>query len=157
MKILNAAPGFSSQLSEQETKNFLKNSKLNIHLGTLDEKNRPNIHPVWYHYDDLNNRLYIETSKASKKMSNVKNNKTVYFCIDEPYIPYKGVRGRGKVVIHEEIRFNVSIAEKIMVKYLGDVNHPMAVQLLNHVKNGDSYILEIIPNYYSTWDTSKSV
>jgi uncharacterized pyridoxamine 5'-phosphate oxidase family protein len=155
MRILNAAPGMSLPLTEQEIKDFLTNSKLNVHLGTIDEKQEPNIHPAWYYFDNLNNKLFVETSKSSKKMSNIKNNKTVYFCIDEPNLPYKGVRGKGNVKVHEHIDFNVPIAERIMIRYLKDLEHPMAKQLLNHIKNGDSVILEITPEYYSTWDNSK--
>jgi hypothetical protein len=40
----------------------------------------------------------------------------VYFCIDEPIPQYKGVRGKGSAKIHEDINFNVPIAEKIMVQ-----------------------------------------
>ena len=69
MKILNANPGFGSPLNEQEVKDFLANSKLNVHLGTVDEKQEPNIHPIWYYFDTLNNKLYVETSKSSKKIS----------------------------------------------------------------------------------------
>jgi uncharacterized pyridoxamine 5'-phosphate oxidase family protein len=155
MKILNASPGFGSPLNEQEVKDFLTNSKLNVHLGTVDEKQEPNIHPIWYYFDTLNNKLYVETSKSSKKISNLGENKTVYFCIDEPNPPYKGVRGKGEVTIHKDIDFNVSISEKIMLKYLGDLEHPMAKSLLTYVKNGDSVVLEITPSYYSTWDYTK--
>ena len=155
MRILNAAPGMSLPLTEQEIIDFLTNSKLNVHLGTIDEKQEPNIHPTWYYFDSFNNKLFVETSKSSKKMSNIKKNKTVYFCIDEPNLPYKGVRGKGNVKIHEDIDFNMPIAERIMIRYLGDLEHPMAKQLLSYVKNGDSAILEITPEYYSTWDNSK--
>ena len=155
MRILNAAPTMSLPLTEQEIIDFLTNSKLNVHLGTIDEKQEPNIHPTWYYFDSFNNKLFVETSKSSKKMSNIKKNKTVYFCIDEPNLPYKGVRGKGNVIIHEDIDYNVPIAERIMVRYLGDLEHPVAKLLLSHIKNGDSAILEITPEYFSTWDNSK--
>ena len=38
MKILNANPGVGAPLTEQQTKDFLTTSKLNIHIGTVDEK-----------------------------------------------------------------------------------------------------------------------
>ncbi len=155
MKILHASPGFGSPLTEQEIKNFLSESKLNAHLGTVDEKQEPNVHPTWFYYDDLNNKIYVETSAKSKKSSNINKNNTIYFCIDEPNPPYKGVRGKGSVKIHKEIDFNVPIAEKIMLKYLGDLENPMAKSLLTFVKNGESVVLEINPEYYSTWDYNK--
>jgi general stress protein 26 len=156
MRILNASPSFGSTLNEQEIKDFLTNSKLNVHLGTVDEKNEPNIHPIWYYFDSLSNKLYVETYKESKKFSNIKKNNAVYFCIDEPNPPYKGVRGKGKVTIHEDINFNMPVAEKIMVKYFGDLENPGSKQLLSFIKNGDSVMLEISPEYYSTWDYSKA-
>jgi len=42
-----------------------------------------------------------------------------------------------------------------MIKYLGGLQHPMAIMLLEEVKNGNSVMLEITPDYYSTWDNGK--
>ena len=150
MKILNASPGFGTQLTEEEIKNFLGNSKLNIHIGTIDNKGDPNIHPTWYYFDATNNKFYLETYKASKKIENLKTKNIVYYCVDDPNPQYKGVRGKGKVKIHEDINHNIPIAEKIMVKYLGSLAHPMATSLMGSIKDGDSVILEITPSYYST-------
>ncbi len=155
LKILNGSPGFGAPLNEQETVDFLTNGKLNIHLGTVDEKGDANVHPAWYYYDPGNIRIYVETSKQGKKTSNLRRKGNVYFCIDDPNPPYKGARGKGGVKIHEDINFNVPIAEKLMVKYLGSIEHPMAQALLNMQKGGQSVILEINPKYYSTWDYSR--
>ena len=155
MRILNASPEFGTQLTEDETRNFLGNSKLNIHIGTIDDEGDPNIHPTWYYFDITNDKFYIETSKNSKKIENMKRKNLIYYCVDEPKPPYKGVRGKGNVKIHKEIVHNIPIAEKIMVKYLGSLAHPMASSLMSNVKNGDSVILEITPSYYSTWDYSE--
>ena len=154
MRILNASPGFGSELTEDEIKNFLGNSKLNIHIGTIDNKGDPNIHPTWYYFDATNNRFYIETCKGSKKIENL-NTKNIVYYLDNPNPPYKGIRGKGKVKIHEDINHNIPIAEKIMVRYLGSLAHPMATSLMSSVKDGNSVILEITPNYYSTWDYSE--
>ena len=155
LKILNASPGIGAPLNEQEIKDFLTVGKLNIHLGTVDEKGDANIHPAWYFYDPSKEMIYLETSKEGKKTYNLRKNENVYFCIDDPNPPYKGVRGKGSVKIHEDINFNVPIAEKIMVKYLGNIDHPMAKGLLDMQKKGQSIVVEISPKYYSTWDYSK--
>jgi len=155
MRILNANPGFATPLTEDEIRKFLGNSKLNIHIGTIDCKGDPNIHPTWYYFDVTNKKFYIETSKNSKKKENLDRNNLVYYCVDDPNPPYKGVRGKGKVKIHEEIDHNIPIAEKIMVRYLGSLAHPMATSLMSSVKDGDSVILEITPSYYSTWDEKR--
>jgi general stress protein 26 len=158
MKIINASPGFGTPLTEDEVRNFLAaaDSKLNIHLGTVDGKGEPNIHPTWYYFDATNNRFYIETSKKSMKTENLNRNNTAYYCVDDPNPPYKGVRGKGKVKIHEDVSHNIPIAEMIMRKYLGSIEHPMANSLMSNIKKGDSVILEIHPSYYSSWDYSKN-
>ena len=156
MRILNASPGFGVQLDEKEIKTFLTNNKLNLHLGTVDEKQYPNIHPTWYIYDDSKDAIFIETSKHSKKINNLKKNDKIYFCVDDGNPPYKGVRGKGSVRILTKPDTNLPIAEKIMLKYLGSTDHPMAKVLLENVRNGNSVVLEITPKYYSTWDYSRN-
>ncbi len=155
MRIFNASPGFGSPLTESEAINFLTNGRLNIHIATLDKKGEPNIHPTWYFFNNTNNTFYIETSKKSRKTENLYKNNIIYYCVDDPNPPYKGVRGKGKVKIHEDTSHNIPIAEKIMMKYLGSLEHTMAKALMTSVKNGDSVILEVSPNYYSTWDYNK--
>ncbi|HEX2406241.1 MAG TPA: pyridoxamine 5'-phosphate oxidase family protein [Nitrososphaeraceae archaeon] len=156
IRIINASPEFGKSLTEQEVNDFLTYSKLNVHLGTIDDKRYPNIHPTWYYFDSANNKLYVETSKLSKKIDNLRKNKNLYFCIDDPNPPYKGVKGKGICRIHDDVTHNILIAEKIMTKYLGNIQHPMAQKLMSFVKNGDSVILEIILLYFSTWDYSIS-
>lgn len=153
MKILNASPGFGSPMTEDEARNFLSNSKLNIQLGTVDEKGDPNVHPAWYYF--ANNKIYVETSKGSKKVLNIKRKNTIYFCIDDETVPYKGVRGKGVIRISEDVNSNIPIAEKIMIKYTGSLDNKVAKFLMDAVKAGNSVILEITPSYYSTWDYSK--
>jgi nitroimidazol reductase NimA-like FMN-containing flavoprotein (pyridoxamine 5'-phosphate oxidase superfamily) len=155
-RIINASPEFGKSLTEQEIDDFLASSKLNIHLGTIDDNGYPNVHPTWYYFDSTNKKIYIETSKLSKKTDNLRKNKNLYFCIDDPNPPYKGVKGRGTGRIHDDINHNILIAEKIMTKYLGSMQHSMAQKLMSFVKNGDSVIIEISPMYFSTWDYSVS-
>ncbi len=126
-----------------------------MHIGTIDEKGYPNIHPTWYYFDESSNNIYVATSKHSKKVSNLKRNPSIYFCIDDPNPPYKGVRGKGNARISENINNNISIAEKIMLKYLGSLEHQMAKTLMDLVRKGDEISIEITPEYFSTWDYSK--
>ena len=134
MKILNAGPDFSQPMTEDETISFLTSGRRNIYIASLDEKNEPNIHPVWYYFDSSNQKFYIETSKYSKKKKNLENNKMIYFLVDEPNPPYKGVRGKAKIKIHKDIDTVVRICETNMKKYLGSLDHPMAKELINLAK-----------------------
>ena len=152
MKIVHGSPGFGSALAEDQVIDFLTKSKLNLLLGTIDDKGEPNVHPVWYLYIDK--KLYIETSKTAKKVQNIQSKNTVYFCVDDEKMPYKGVRGKGSVRISEDIQANIPIAEKIMLKYTGSLDNEVAKFLMDGVKSGFSVLLEITPKYYATWDHS---
>ena len=155
MKIVHASPGFGSALTEDQAVDFLSKNKLNLLLGTIDETGEPNVHPVWYLYQ--NEKLYVETAKTSKKVKNIRGKNTVYFCVDDETVPYKGVRGKGVVQILEDIKTNMPIAEKIMIKYTGSLDNEIAKFLMDGVKNGFSVLLEITPKYFATWDHSSGI
>jgi hypothetical protein len=155
IKILEASPGYGEPLNEQDTKEFLTTKILNVHLGTVDENGHANIHPAWYYYDDSKERIYVETGKHSKKMENLSRIDTIYFCIDDPNPPYKGVRGKGSVKVSIDVNSNILVAQKIHLRYLGNLEHPMSHELMDAIKKGQSVVLEISPKYFSTWDYSR--
>ncbi len=152
MKIVHGSPGFGSMLTEEQTTKFLIDKKLNLLLGTVDKNGDPFIHPVWFLYE--NEKLYVETSKVSKKVQNIQHKSTVYFCIDDENLPYRGVRGKALVKVSTNVEDNISIAEKIMIKYTGNLENKVAKILMDGVRAGQSAILKISPLYYSTWDHS---
>ena len=152
MRIVHGSPGFGVALTEQQTVDFLTKSKLNLLLGTVDEAGEPNVHPVWYLYE--NGKLYVETEKNAKKVKNLRKKKAAYFCIDDETMPYKGVRGKGDARIIEEPKQILPIAEKIMLKYTGSLDNKIAKFLLDGVRSGFSAVIEIAPRYYATWDHS---
>ncbi len=153
VKIYNASPAFGAAMTKQGIDDFLRNSKLNLQLGSVDSIGDPMIHPVWYYYMD--DKLYIETTKSSVKAGNVKRRNVMYFCVDDEKMPYKGVKGKGTAKIIEDVKKTVPIAERIMVKYTGSLDNPIAKTLMSAVKAGSSVIIEVTPKYYSTWDYSK--
>ena len=154
MKIVHGSPGFGSMLTEEQTVEFLTDKKLNLLLGTVGKNGDPFIHPVWFLYE--NEKLYVETSKTSKKVQNIQHKNTVYFCIDDENLPYRGVRGKALVKISTDVEDNIPIAEIIMIKYTGNLENKVAKMLMDGVRAGQSAILEISPEYYSTWDHSES-
>lgn len=149
MKILNAIPGLGKPLTELQVKEFLVKAKLNLQLGTIDEKGEPNIHPIWYLYE--NDKLYVVTSKKSRKASNALRQKTIYFSIDDESFPYKGVKGKGTVKPLDDIDFNIKIAEKIITKYMGSLENDIGKWIINEIRQGNEAVLEISPKFFSAW------
>jgi PPOX class probable F420-dependent enzyme len=142
-------------MNEQEVINFLQ-SKLNLQLATIDENGDPNIQPVWFDYEKDSEKLHVMTSKMSNKVRNIRSKPNVYFSIDDENFPYKGVKGKGTARIIEDRQKVVSMAEKINIKYLGTLEHPLAKMLMEFAQNGTEMLLEISPKFFSTWDFAKA-
>ena len=70
-------------------------------------------------------------------------------------ITYKGVKGKGTATIIEDPKRTVSYGEKIIMKYLGTLDHPVPKMILDSAKNGNHVVLEISPKFFSTWDFPK--
>src|SRR5215208_5871492 len=123
MKIISATsetPG----MTKEEIDRFLA-SNLMLQMATIDEQGEPNIQPVWFYYDKDREKLMITTSKSAKKTQNLRNRPSVYFSIDDENLPYKGVKGKGFVTIVEDPDKVVPQADRISMKYLGTLDHPI--------------------------------
>jgi PPOX class probable F420-dependent enzyme len=153
MKVVNATPEIPG-MTREEAERFLE-SKLNLQIATIDEKVEPNIQPVWFYYDKEEEKLLILTSKLAKKTQNLRNRPTIYFSIDDENSPYKGVKGKGNATIVEDPNRIVPQAEKISMKYLGTLDHPVAKEMADRSKSGEGVLVEISPKFFSTWDFGK--
>ena len=143
------APG----MEQSEVDVFLAGSKIPLRLGTVDSKGDPMIHPVWFHYS--NGKLYLMSTKDTRKVRNIRGKRTVYFSVDTDATPNKGVKGKGTAVLITDIGTSVPVSEKIVAKYLGDLKSPMAKGMIDAVRKGSEVLVEITPLYFSTWDYSK--
>ena len=157
MKVIDATyeiPGMTSEETER-----VLGSKLNLQIATIDEKGEPNIQPVWFYYDKDQGKLFITTSKLAKKAQNLRRKSTIYFSIDyENYdgnIPPKGVKGKGTATMVEDLNTIIPQADRISMKYLGTLDHPVAKMITDSARKGEVVLVEISPKFFSTWDYSK--
>ncbi|HWY28681.1 MAG TPA: pyridoxamine 5'-phosphate oxidase family protein [Candidatus Sulfotelmatobacter sp.] len=153
VKIYRAMP-MAPGMDRSEIDAFLARSKTPLRLGTTNSKGEPNIHPVWYEY--VNNKLYLMSYKEAVKVRNLKQNKTVYFSVDTDAMPNTGVKGKGTAIIVKDMGKAVSLSEKIVAKYLGDLNSTMAKNMVDQVRKESEVLIEITPHFFSTWDYTKS-
>ena len=154
MKITGAM-GSAYSMTEEEVDKFLQ-SKLNLQLATIDELGDPDIQPVWFEYDKDKKSLFIITPKTSKKAQNIRRKSKIYFSIDDENFPYKGVKGKGEAKVLEDEQKIMLLVEKINMKYLGTLDHPIAKMLIDNTRNGIETVFEITPKFFSTWDFGKA-
>lgn len=155
IKGMGASHATIPAMNEPEVINFLQ-SKLNLQLATIDENGDPNIQPVWFDCEKDSEKLYVMTSKMSNKVQNIHSKSNVYFSIDDENFPYKGVKGKATARIIDDHEIVISMAEKINIKYLGTLEHPLAKMLMEFAQNGTEVLLEISPRFFSTWDFAKA-
>jgi len=153
MKIISATSEIPS-MTKEEAEKFLE-SKLNLQLATIDEQGDPNIQPVWFYYDKDEEKLWINTSKFAKKTQNILKRSNIYFSIDDENPPVRGVKGKGIATIVDDLKIVVPLGEKISLKYLGTLDHPIAKMISEDSKKGGVVLVEISPKFFSTWDYGK--
>ncbi len=153
MKIISTTSEIPS-MTKDEAEKFLE-SKLNLQLATIDEQGDPNIQPVWFYYDKDGEKLWINTSKFAKKTQNILKKSTIYFSIDDENPPVRGVKGKGIATIIDDLKTVVSLGERISLKYLGTLDHPIAKMIAEDSKKGGVVLVEISPKFLSTWDYGK--
>jgi general stress protein 26 len=157
VKVIQAIPGMPKPVTEIEVNNFLLQSKLNIQIATIDEEGYPMIQPTWFLYDNESGKIYTGTQKMTRKVQNIRRNPDkIYFSIDDENYPYKGAKGRAAARISEDIQKNLSVVEKINLKYLGTLEHPLAKMLMENTRNGSEVVIEITPKFFSAWDFGKT-
>jgi general stress protein 26 len=156
LKLIQALPGMPRPVTETEVNSFLQ-AKLNLQFATIDEQGYPVIQPLWFLYESDSGKIYTGTAKMTKKVQNIqRNHDKIYFSIDDENYPYRGVKGRAVATISEDIQKNLSIVEKINLKYLGTLEHPLAKRLMENTRRGDEIVIEITPKFFSAWDFSKA-
>ena len=153
MKIISATSEIPS-MSKEEVDRFLENT-LNLQLATIDKQGDPNIQPVWFYYDKDGEKLWINTSKSSRKTQNIRKRPTIYFSIDDENPPVRGVKGEGIATIIEDIKIVIPLGDRISLKYLGTLDHPIAKMISEDSKKGGVVLIEISPKFFSTWDYGK--
>ncbi|MDQ6865582.1 MAG: pyridoxamine 5'-phosphate oxidase family protein [Thermoproteota archaeon] len=157
LKVIQAIPSMPKPVTETEVINFLE-SKLNIQIATIDEEGYPMIQPMWFFYHKESGMMYTCTPKTAKKVQNIRRNPDkIYFSIDDDNYPYKGVKGRAVATISEDIQKNLPIMERINMKYLGTLEHPLAKMLMENTRTGIEVAIEITPKFFSAWDFGKAM
>jgi pyridoxamine 5'-phosphate oxidase-like protein len=144
MNIVAADP-HARVLSEDEVMALLR-EPLVLHLGVVDDKGWPLVHPVWHVFEDGVFRLGV--TKTSVKARRLRAEPRAYFTVDTGSGPggTRGVRGRASVrVVDGDVGLAVDLTRKQLLKYMGTDAGPLAEELLTWAREGNTSVVELTP------------
>jgi len=135
-------------MTQKELEEFLSKPIL-ARIATVGKNSAPHVAPVWFVYE--NGTLIISTGRDAAKIKNIKRNPAVAVCIDttEGGFQSRGVILRGKAELVEKDA--LEITKKIYKKYLGNLDNPMAKQLLQMPRA----VIKLKPQKIFSWDYAK--
>jgi hypothetical protein len=109
-------------------------------------RDAPLICSLWYLYED--GHLWCATQADALVARAVGSDAPCGFEIANNDPPYRGVRGQGKVVVHEQ--GGLEMLERLVRRYLGSTKTGFAQWLLN--RDEAEVALSIKPGWITAWD-----
>jgi len=130
------ADGIAAYLTEQRTPMRL----------SVVHRDAPLICSLWYAYQD--GQLWCATQAGALVARAVGSQAACGFEIANNDPPYRGVRGQGRVVVHEQ--GGLDMLERLVRRYLGATDTSFAQWLLN--RDEPEVALSVEPDWISAWD-----
>lgn len=117
---------------------YLSEARIPLRLSCLNGAGWPVVLSLWYLFEDGN--LFCATPATAKVVGYLRQEPRCGFEVagDEP--PYCGVRGRALATIVEGR--GVEILERLLHRYLGGIDNPLAEQLLSRQESEVAIRLE---------------
>lgn len=138
----------NSAWSLQKISDYLGEQLIPIRLGCLTRKGSPIVCSLWYLYED--GALWCATQKPSRVAGYLAHDPVCGFEVAGETMPYKGVRGQGKVAISE--KRGVDVLERLIDRYLGNRESNFAHWLLRRASQ--EVAIRIEPTWMTSWDFS---
>ena len=126
--------------------NYLQKTKIPIRLSCVTESGWPAVLSLWYLFEK--GSLYCATPENAKVVSYLHAEPRCSFEVASDQPPYCGVRGRAIAVIDRER--GVEILERLLYRYMGGVDNPLAKKLLGRL--GPEMAIRLEPQNFYSWN-----
>ena len=130
----------------KQAEEYLKAIRIPLRLSCTTQSGWPMIVSLWFYYQD--GKIYCATQKSAKIVGYLQHEPRCAFEISADLPPYCGVRGQAVASIEADI--GGTILEKLLERYLGRTDNPLARTLLKKSDTEVAIILE--PKQVFTWD-----
>jgi hypothetical protein len=131
-----------------KTDHYLRHVAIPMRLSCISTSGWPVVLSLWYLYSK--GRLYCATQKTARVIQNLQRDSRCAFEIAADQPPYCGVRGQGIATI--DPHSGVKVLERLLVRYLGGTDNPLANRLLAASQDEVAIIVEPVKVF--TWDYS---
>jgi nitroimidazol reductase NimA-like FMN-containing flavoprotein (pyridoxamine 5'-phosphate oxidase superfamily) len=144
--MLNTKNG--ENLITEEIAKYLSEIKIPIRLACITDAGWPLVTSLWFVFMD--DKLYCATQRTAKVIEFLSQNPRCGFEVASDQPPYRGVRGKGRVRLSEEM--GPKVLRILMDKYDIKKNSTLGKFLLSNINN--EMVIEIEPVKLFTWDYS---
>ena len=138
----------SSAWDEQGIGSFLHECVIPIRLGCITGDGSPLICSLWYLYDD--GALWCATQETASVVTLLKNKPHCGFEVAPETMPYRGVRGQGRVTL--SANDGPEILLRLIDRYLGTRESGFASWLID--RSATEVAIRIEPDWLTSWDFS---
>lgn len=132
-----------------DVRDYLEQMRIPLRLSCVTESGWPMILSLWYLYEE--GALLCATRETAKIVSFLKHDPRCAFEISGEIPPYSGIRGQATASILPER--GSEVLARLLVRYLGDTDKPLARRLLAHSES--EVAIKIEPVNLFTWDFTK--
>lgn len=136
-------------MTEGAIRDYLQSIKIPLRLSCVDEAGWPVVLSLWFLYED--GSFYCATPERAKVVGYLRREPRCAFEVAADQPPYCGVRGRALATIETET--GLQVLERLLVRYLGGTDNPLAQKLLN--RDEPEVAIRLDPQSFHRWNFSQ--
>ena len=136
-------------MTEDSIKKYLQEIKIPLRLSCVDEKGWPVVLSLWFLYED--GSLYCATPERARVVGYLRREPRCAFEVAADQPPYCGVRGRAVATIETET--GLRVLERLLTRYVGGTDNPLARKLLN--RDEPEVTIRLKPQSFHSWNFSE--
>lgn len=125
---------------------YYEETRIPLRLSCLTETGWPVVLSLWYLFEG--GSLYCATPQMAKVVGYVRADPRCSFEVAADQPPYCGVRGQALATIDRQR--GAEILERLLVRYLGGVDNPLAANLL--ARADQEVAIRLDPQRTYTWN-----
>jgi nitroimidazol reductase NimA-like FMN-containing flavoprotein (pyridoxamine 5'-phosphate oxidase superfamily) len=139
-----------SLMTEDSMQNrYLQEIKIPLRLSCVDEAGWPVVLSLWFLYEG--GSFYCATPERARVVSYLRREPRCAFEVAADQPPYCGVRGRAVATIDRET--GIQTLERLLIRYVGSTDNPLAEKLLN--RDEAEVTIRLEPQSFHSWNFSE--